>query len=406
MNLFKNYNQILILSLISLIFLSFFLGFYFDENSAGAGGYKGDFSLNWGNLKIFLNNDLITAINYTDGRDPNNMYNSSRPPTVYILHKLFNPFLETENSFRRSVFLISLSSPFLFYFCLREKFKHVEKILLILISSIILLSPYYRTSAFWALDENYSFICILLSYYFLQKFLKKEHKSSYNIYFEIFLIILFSSLCIYFDQKLLIIPFICFLSIFLSNIKFRIKLFSFFCYIILSIPYIYFVVLWGGLIPLFSAEGREVGKLFFGNIGYTSTMIAFYLFPLLFFKKQNIATLIKNFLSNKKNYLFISLFFIYLIYLLLFYDFEGQMILGKGYVHKISLILFDNYLYQKIFTYFLFFISWLVILLFLENNLKDSLILIYFFLLFMISSWLLGGLPSRCLKGSLTLGFL
>ena len=32
----------LIYLIISLIIISFFAGFYFDENSAGAGGYNGD----------------------------------------------------------------------------------------------------------------------------------------------------------------------------------------------------------------------------------------------------------------------------------------------------------------------------------------------------------------------------
>ena len=85
-------------------------------------------------------------------------------------------------------------------------------------------------------------------------------------------------------------------------------------------------------------------------------MIALYLFPLLLFKGSNLFELVKKFFSNKENYFFISLFFVYLFYLLIFYDFENQMILGKGFVHKLSLILFNEYFYQKVFTYFLFFV--------------------------------------------------
>ena len=95
MKLLKDNYKILIFLLIFLSFSSFFLGFYLDENSAGAGSYNGDFQLNWANLQIFLNNDLLTAINYTDNSDPNIQYNSSRSPLVYVLHKLFNPFLES-----------------------------------------------------------------------------------------------------------------------------------------------------------------------------------------------------------------------------------------------------------------------------------------------------------------------
>ena len=92
----QNKSTYLIFSLTIIVYLSFFLGFFFDENSAGAGGYSRDFSLNWNNLQIFLNNDFMTAVNSTDGTDANNNYRSSRAPLVYILHSLLNPFVETK----------------------------------------------------------------------------------------------------------------------------------------------------------------------------------------------------------------------------------------------------------------------------------------------------------------------
>ena len=105
---------------------------------------------------------------------------------MYILHKLFNPFLGTEISFRRSVFIISLSGPVLFYFCLKQKFKKEDNLLLLLIASLILLSPYYRTSSYWALDENYSFISLLITFLLLNKFLEpKEEQDGYKIYFQL-----------------------------------------------------------------------------------------------------------------------------------------------------------------------------------------------------------------------------
>ena len=77
----KNYNlyKFTHIILIVLAIASYFFGFYFDENSAGAGGYDGDFQHIYNNLKIFLNNDLATSISHSD-------YLDSRPPTSYILH--------------------------------------------------------------------------------------------------------------------------------------------------------------------------------------------------------------------------------------------------------------------------------------------------------------------------------
>jgi len=180
------------------------------------------------------------------------------------------------------------------------------------------------------------------------------------------------------------------LKIITSKKILKFKIFSILFYLIFSLPYIYLIILWGSIIVPTWAEGRGLGSgLFLGNIGYLSTMIAFYLLPLLLFKEKNLLDLIKNFFLYKRNYFLISLFFIYLFYLVNFYDFEGQMMVGKGFVHKLSLILFHDYFLQKIFTYFSFFISWVIILIFINRNIQDSLILLYFFLISIIQSWLL-----------------
>ena len=55
--------------------------------------------------------------------------------------------------------------------------------------------------------------------------------------------------------------------------------------------------------------------------------------------------------------------------------------LGKGMVHKISFILFDNIFIKKIFIYLSFFVSALVILIFVDKNFKDKLILSYFLII-------------------------
>ena len=89
--------------LITLAIFSYFFGFYLDENSAGAGGHAGDFSVIYNNFQIFLKYDLEEAIAHHD-------YFDSRPPTSYILHKLFNPFAEGQINYRRSVFFY-----FIFY---------------------------------------------------------------------------------------------------------------------------------------------------------------------------------------------------------------------------------------------------------------------------------------------------
>ena len=48
-------------------------------------------------------------------------------------------------------------------------------------------------------------------------------------------------------------------------------------------PYIYLVMLWGTIIPPAAAFRIKLGdELLFSNLGYTSTIIGFYIFPILF----------------------------------------------------------------------------------------------------------------------------
>ena len=95
----KNLKNILFISFSFFIYLSFFLGFYLNENSAGAGGYNGDLTWMWDNFKIYKSNDLWTAIHHPD-------FWGNRTPLIYILHILFNPFISDIDSYRVSVFCI------------------------------------------------------------------------------------------------------------------------------------------------------------------------------------------------------------------------------------------------------------------------------------------------------------
>ena len=373
-NYYKNFSVLLIILSIS----SYFLGFIYGENSAGGGLV--DYLHVWSNLQTFLNNSLIEGVNLTATYD-DNTYMSSRTPLLYIIHKLFNPFTENEIFFKRSVFLISLSVPFLFFFCLKEKFKKEESLLLLLISSIIFLSPYFRTSSYWALEENYALVALLLSFLFLTKFLNNKNNFLKDYYF-LLLTTFFSSACLYFDQKLTIIPLICFVQIIFSNKNLKLKSFSLFSYFIFSLPFVYLISIWGGLMPPRDAFARGIGnQVYLYHLGYALTIIAFYLLPLLLYREKGLLFILKKFFLDKKNYYLISIFFLYLIYLLFLHDYNNERVIGKGFIHKTAILLFKDIILQKIFIYISFFISWIIILIYLSGSLKNKLILFYFFIL-------------------------
>ena len=140
---------------------------------------------------------------------------------------------------------------------------------------------------------------------------------------------------------------------------------------------------------MYTGLGKE---LYPGHIGYACTIIAFYFLPFLFFKEKNFLQLIKSFFLKKKNNYLILLFLAYLLFLLIFSFLSQQDFLninyslGKGFIHKFSLVLFQDPSIRSIFIYFSFFVAWIIILIFLENNVKDSLILFYFFTLSIITT--------------------
>ena len=110
----------------------------------------------------------------------------------------------------------------------------------------------------------------------------------------------------------------------------------------------------------------------------------FIFFQFCFFLEKNLLHKIKNFFSANLNYLLIILIFVYLAYLMFFLDFGDLTDLGKGIVHKSGKILFESQYMQEIFTYFSFFVSGVILIIFLNRSLKNTLILLYFFTLSLV----------------------
>jgi len=188
-----------------------------------------------------------------------------------------------------------------------------------------------------------------------------------------------SSLCVYFDQKLLIIPFVVFISIiFNKKINNKIKILLICFYLILSIPLLYLIFLWGSILPPDAQSSRQVGVKFnIFNIGYASTIISFYLIPFLFFQKEKFIDIFINFFK-KENLLYFVLFLVYLFFVLFFADFSNVRTYGQGVVHKFISLFWTDINLKFVFTLLAFFISWIVLCIFLKNRILDKIIIYYF----------------------------
>ena len=358
--------------LLSVLLVFFFItGFERGENSAGGGGYSGDILNIWDNLNLFKKEIYLSIF------DPK--YDDSRLPLIYILHALFNPFIDTIDNFRKSVFFISLILLPLYFLFLRFKFKVSSWELILFFSLLITLSPFFRTSAFWALNENYVFLFILSSFFLLEKYFLNNNLKFKEEKLILIIIIFLSSLIVYFDQKMIIFPLLIYLRFIFSDIKIEIKILITLTYGIFSLPYAYLIYEWKSILPPNASDARMAGtKISIFNLGYCATIIAFYLTPFLIVK-DNIFRSLKNKIINKN--FFILLFFILLYILILdFNSFNNLPILGKGIVHKSLLIIEDpNYRYLITLTIFVISISliyfyidhfydWAIILFFLMTS--------------------------------------
>jgi len=343
----KNNALYIILILISLS--SFIYGFVIREDSAGGG--KFDFSNTWTNQKIFNENTAIASIKNTKTSEIQLSINSHFP-TSYIVNKFLNPFSKNKENFLISIFILNLFLPIIFFLILKKTHKKQNFYLLACFSSIIYLSPYYRTSSYWAGMENYGLLMMVISYYFYSIYLKEANKKKkYILIFSIF-----SCLCVYFDQKLALIPLI-YTYLFLKHENNKINI-SFYIIInfILSLPVFSLIYYWGSLISPHDTISRSFGTLYLEQIGYFFTIISFYLIPYIFIFYKKIFQFV---VSNKKY--FTILFCLFSVYLILILSFPTNYFqwdnIGKGWAHKLSRLIFENNFSQKIFVYFIFFIS-------------------------------------------------
>ena len=97
-------------------------------------------------------------------------------------------------------------------------------------------------------------------------------------------------------------------------------------------------------------------------------------------KNNGIKNISFSYLKEKKILKIITFFLIYLCLSFFFDDYQNSKypLIGKGVIHKLSLILFSDILIQKIFVYLNFLFFFFITILFLNKNLFDSLVIIFF----------------------------
>ena len=95
------------------------MGFYYNENSIGSGGYNGDLAWMWKNFEIFKNENLLQAIKSND-------FFGNRTALLYILNIYLNPFINDIDNYRLSITSFSLFASYILFLCIKEKYENIN----------------------------------------------------------------------------------------------------------------------------------------------------------------------------------------------------------------------------------------------------------------------------------------
>ncbi len=349
------FNKKILVSLNIIIFLSFFFGYLIGENSAGGG--PGDYNHIATNYSLIFQNN-IKDIDW-------DLYDSSRYPFHYFFTKIYLPL--DYSIIKLNNFILSLIVPIIICSVIYYKglfFKSQKNILVVIsISSLIYLSPYFRTSAFWMLEENFGILFLSISTFFLYITL------NYNEKFFIFVILnlLFIYFAFFSSQNLFV--FVVANYFFYINFfwKQKVKIFyiTLFNIIFLISPYFLFENIFFEISK--NVTSSRVHFNYFNLIEIFSILLI-YILPiyLLNFKLNEII----NFF--KKNYILLGI--IYVIFIFIFFDYESEF-LGGGVIKKILFLVFGDYLLYKIF---LISSAFLGVLFYLQLSISKDLRLLLF----------------------------
>ena len=289
------------------------------------GGVVNDLRTHWEYI-IALKEDLKNLFIYTLG-DDTNLIN-------YPLHNLIFSqlnFIKSLNDYLITILVISLILPLIFYLSLKTRFKDLNKSVIIILSSIILIFPAFQYSAIWGNNHNTALIFFTLGIFYFNSFIKENFTNNRNLIISI----IFFSLACYTKQYYSF--FFIFLLIYLVN-KIALKKFIFvllFC-ILCAIPGIYYLI----LNPLLFFGMKQNITNFNSAILISSSIIFVYLIPFIIQKILNFQNYKKFRLINLLDKKIFLLSLITTILCSLNFDYSGNV--GGGILLKLSYFLLDS----------------------------------------------------------------
>ena len=314
-----------------ILYLTLIVSFFLGENSTG--GALGDY-LEQKKISQYFSSEFFSTFYEYD------TYGTRHSPVLIILLSFFEKINLPDNLIRLIHLHLCLLLPFLFYKCLILRFKEADKKILFFLSSLIFLSPTFRSLAIWPDSRLLGLILFTLSVYY---FIKFEDNKDFKFAIYNVIILAFSA---YISPNFSVFSVFFLVKFILNYGIFSKKIFSLVILnIFLAFPAFFYVFILDINFFLKSAAiGIEENKFFFNNLFndvlITFSILFFYLIPFLFFKVIKL-----NNILNIRNIL-ISLF----IFSVCVFNFDyNYSYSGGGFFFKLSNFFFsNNYLFYLI----------------------------------------------------------
>ena len=331
-----------------ILSLSLFAGLYLGEDSAGSGGFINDFNSTWPLVENPFRSDLTS-------------YDIKFPLHYYIASAAYF-VLDDKNYLRVFFCLIALLAQYIFYVCLKKKFKDTDKNNLFFFSLIILILPSVRSAAIWPNTHITAILFFLISTYY---FTTWEYKKNYNFFSkELFLTIFFMSLTVY-TRQIYAMIFLYLIAVYYNKLTKKIFIQSVLLTFLFALPGIFFVVFWPKIL-----QATFVFKVY-NSLPVNASIISLYLIPffsIINFFNEKIIT------PNLKNLIIIALISVLIFCSALIFDYNFRM--GGGFFIKLSVILFDNFILFYITSIAGFYLLYVLCNNFLLNYILTILILV------------------------------
>ena len=330
----------------TLLFISIIFSYFFSEDTLG--GAKQDYLFHEKFIILFAEDFKNTFNNY--GHD--DLFARNSPIFYIFLSFMYKAGIDLD-SIRYLNFISILLLIYIFYGCLKIKFRNIKNSILILMSFLIFLSPTVRSLAVWPYPILYGFILFLFSVKFYLKF-NQVKKNKIN---EALKNTLFLALASYITPN-----FSVFVIFFLYKFFLEFKNSKYFLYILilnflLAAPALVYYFINDFYLFKYSVTNIDLSyKLnLFNKVIIILSLIFFYYIPFLNEKViKNTMIVLKDL---KKEYIFI----IFFLTCLFFFDFPTGNF-GGGVFYHISQYIFKN-------NFLLFVVFFLSIFLFKEQKL-------------------------------------